>query len=111
MVRACSHSLPKSAGHSTHARANFGERDYCRLSSITISRISGSATRLEFRRKRPDESHASNVYELADLLKTDFRFAARNDRSDWFAGWRSAHLPTLASHLISNAELRKQRGG
>src|SRR5262249_51641023 len=64
---------------------------------------------LQLGRERSDESHTGGMEELADLLKTDLHFAARDDGGHGFAGWRPAYFSTLARDLIRYPELREQR--
>ena len=58
---------------------------------------------LEVGWNRADERNARHVNELADLLKADFRLAARDDGSHRLAGRRTAHLSGLASDLVGDA--------
>src|SRR5207244_10243901 len=55
--------------------------------------------RLKLGRNRAHESNTRDVEQLADLLKTNLRLAARDDRSYRFAGRRPAHLLSLARQL------------
>ena len=66
--------------------------------------------RLKLGGQGPDERDSRHVDELAHLLKADLHLAARHDRSDRFAGRRTANLPTLARDLVRDTELGEQRG-
>jgi hypothetical protein len=65
---------------------------------------------LDLGRNRAYEGNSRDVYQLADLLESDLGLATRDDHGHWLAGRRSSHLSTLARDLISDAELREQRG-